>query len=75
VVAKTNQATVVTQGERAQFAGGALVGLRQDGQFRAVWSAVDVRADGARTNVALPAAAMKSLDVSEGDSISISNVL
>jgi arginine N-succinyltransferase len=75
VVAKTTAATVVAHGERGHYSGGSLVGLRQDGQFRAVWSAADVRKEGDRTNVALPAAAMKSLDVGEGETLFISNVL
>ncbi len=71
VVQNTREVKLVEQGDRAQFAGGALVGTRRDGEFRAVWSAIEKRGDG---SVALPAPAMNSLQVSEGESISISEI-
>ena len=71
VVQNKREVKLVEQGDRAQFAGGALVGTRRDGEFRAVWSAIEKRGDG---SVALPAPAMNSLQVSEGESISISEI-
>ena len=71
VVQNTREVKLVEQGDRTQFAGGALVGTRRDGEFRAVWSAIEKRGDG---SVALPAPAMNSLQVSEGESISISEI-
>lgn len=71
VVKSTRQVKLAEQGDRAHFSGGALVGIRRDGEFRAVWTAFEKRGD---DSVALPAPAMNSLQVGEGESISISEI-
>jgi arginine N-succinyltransferase len=71
VVQRTKNVKLVEQGDRAQFSGGALVGIRRDGEFRAVWSAIEKRGD---DKIAMPSLAMNSLQVNEGELISISEI-
>lgn len=56
--------------DRAQFSNRALVGLRRDGEFRAVFSAYDTQ-DGQRV---LPALAMKTLEVEPGEKMFFSDI-
>lgn len=71
VVRNSRDVKLAEQGDRAQFSGGALVGVRREGEFRAVWSAIDKRRDDV---IAIPAPAMNSLQVNEGETVSISEI-
>lgn len=55
----------ISKGDRAQFSQRALVGFKQDGEFRAVYSAYDTQ-DG---ELILPAVAQKTLEVPAGEKV------
>ncbi len=76
VVKNSHSAKVVSTGalpqeERRPFSGAALAGLKVDGEFRAVWTPFEDRGD---AGVALPTAAMKTLNVTDGDTVFCSPV-
>jgi arginine N-succinyltransferase len=69
--AKAVSTGALTQEERRPFSGSALVGVKADGEFRAVWTPYEDRGEGV---IALPAAAIKTLNVTDGDTVSCSPV-
>jgi hypothetical protein len=69
VVAMGSGTTAST--ERRGVAGTTLAGIKVDGEFRAVWTPFE---DRGAEGLALPVAAMKTLEVTDGDSVFSSSV-
>lgn len=64
-IVKSGRWATIAQHAPAQFSDRALVGLRRDGEFRAVYTAYDNK-DG---QLVLPASSMKTLDVGAGENV------
>lgn len=76
IVKNTREAKAISTGalsqeDRKPFSGTALAGVKTNGEFRAVWTPFEEHGD---AGIALPPAAMKTLNVTDGDSIFCSSV-
>lgn len=61
---KVNTIGPAAGGEKRHLAGTTLVGTKLDGEFRAVWTPFEDRGE---AGISIPAAAMKTLDLTDED--------
>jgi arginine N-succinyltransferase len=68
-VVKNSRSAEISTMERAQFTDHALVGLKRNGEFRAVYSAFDLHQVGDHQQIILPPNSLKTLDAEPGESV------
>lgn len=69
-IVKNGRWSTVSSAERAQFSERALVGIKRDGEFRAVYTAFDRQTESdPSAALVLPSNALKTLDVEAGEKI------
>ncbi|MDX9730163.1 MAG: arginine N-succinyltransferase [Bdellovibrionales bacterium] len=71
VVKNTKHVAAVSRMDRIHFSGMALSGVREDGEFRAVWTPYE---DRGAEGIVLPDAALRTLDIEQGAKVFYSPV-
>ena len=69
-VVKDGRWSSFVSGEKAQFAGRALVGFKREGEFRAVFTSYDMQ----DSQLVMPASSVKTLDAEQGEKLFFSGI-